>query len=165
MSPLKSAVLSFGKIQGGTAKNVICDCVTIAGTLRTADPELRDFMKRRIREVSAGVAAAFGTTIDVNITPGYAALINDPVEVERVFKVGRAMLGEKNVRLRAEPSMGGEDFSYFCQAVPGAFYHLGCASIQPAAVLHSKDFTLDECCLPIGAALQCALVFDRMEER
>ena len=82
-----------------------------------------------------------------------------------MFKVGRAMLGEKNVRLRAEPSMGGDDFSYFCQAVPGAFYHLGCASIQPAAVLHSKDFTLDECCLPIGAALQCALVFDRMEER
>ena len=165
VSPLKSAVLSFGKIQGGTAKNVICDCVTVAGTLRTADPELRDFMKRRIREVSAGVAAAFGAAIDVNITPGYAALINDSAEVERVFKVGRAMLGEENVLLRAEPSMGGEDFSYFCQAVPGAFYHLGCASSQPAAVLHSRDFTLDERCLPIGAALQCALVFDRMEER
>ena len=163
VSPLKSAVLSFGRIQGGVAKNVICDRVTIAGTLRTAEPELRDFMKRRIREVAAGVSAAFGATIDVNITPGYAPLINDPAEVERVFRVGRALLGNENVALRAEPSMGGEDFSYFVQAAPGAFYHLGCASSQPAPTLHSRDFVLDERCLPLGAALQCALVFDRLE--
>lgn len=163
VSPLKSAVLSFGRIQGGVAKNVICDCVTIAGTLRTAEPELRDFMKRRIREVAAGVGAAFGATIDVNIKTGYAPLINDSAEVERVFRVGRALLGDENVALCAETSMGGEDFSYFAQAAPGAFYHLGCASSQPAPSLHSRDFVLDERCLPIGAALQCALVFDKLE--
>ena len=58
--------------------------------------------------------------------------------------------------------MGGEDFSYFLEKAPGAFYHLGCSAQQPAASLHNKNFTVDERCLPIGAALQCALVLDRM---
>ena len=58
--------------------------------------------------------------------------------------------------------MGGEDFSYFVEAAPGAFWHLGCAASQPAAALHSRDFVPDERCLPIGAAMQCALVLDRM---
>ena len=79
-------------------------------------------------------------------------------------KLGRALLGDENVALREAPSMGGEDFSYFCAEAPGAFYHLGCASQQPAAPLHSRDFQLDERCLPIGCAMQCALALDRLNE-
>lgn len=164
ISPLKSAVLTFGRIEGGMARNIICDSVRLSGTLRTAEPELREQMKRRIREICQGVALAFGADVDVEIKPGYCALMNDPAEVERVFRVGRGLLGEENVALRGEPSMGGEDFSYFAAEAPSAFYHLGCASAQPAASLHSRDFYLDEKCLPIGVAMQCALVLDRMEE-
>ena len=164
VSPLKPAVLTFGRIEGGVAQNVICDRVTLRGTLRTADPGVRELMRRRIREVCQGVAAACGASVDVNIHDGYAPLINHAGEVERVFRLGRALLGSENVLLRDEPSMGGEDFSYFAQEAPGAFYHLGCSPQQPAPTLHSCDFQLDERCLPIGAALQCALVFDRMKE-
>lgn len=162
VSPLKPAVLTFGTIQGGVAQNVICDRVELRGTLRTADPGVRALMQRRIREVCQGVAAACGAAVDVEILEGYAPLINDPGEVERVFRLGRALLGSENVLLRAEPSMGGEDFSYFAEEAPGAFYHLGCSAQQPAPTLHSCDFHLDERCLPIGAALQCALVLDRL---
>ena len=70
VSPLVPAVLTFGKIAGGTARNVICDSVTLNGTLRTADPAVRAAMKARIREVAQGVAAAFGARVDVDIAEG-----------------------------------------------------------------------------------------------
>ena len=163
-SPLKPAVLSFGVVRGGTAKNIICDEVILQGTLRTADPELRAALKQRIREVCTGIAAAMGATVDVNIITGYAPLVNNAKEAGRILRLGRELLGEENVSMREEPSMGGEDFSYFTEAAPGAFYHLGCATQQPAAALHHRNFTVDERCLPIGAALHCAIILDRMNE-
>ena len=162
VSPLASAVLSLGMISGGTAGNIICDRVSLRGTLRTANGEIRAMMKRRIAEVASGVAAAMGCTAEVCITSGYAALVNDEAEAGRVMRVGARLLGEKNVVRKAAPSMGGEDFSFFCECVPGAFLHLGCVKKEdmPAPLLHSRDFHLDEDCLTVGAMMHVALVLD-----
>ncbi len=162
VSPLASAVLSLGMISGGTAGNIICDRVSLRGTLRTANGEIRAMMKRRIAEVASGVAAAMGCTAEVCITSGYAALVNDEAEAGRVMRVGARLLGEKNVVRKAAPSMGGEDFSFFCESVPGAFFHLGCVKKEdmPAPLLHSRDFHLDEDCLTVGAMMHVALVLD-----
>ena len=162
VSPLASAVLSLGMISGGTAGNIICDRVSLRGTLRTANSEIRAMMKRRIEEVASGVAAAMGCTAEVRITSGYAALVNDEAEASRVMRVGARLLGEKNVVRKAAPSMGGEDFSFFCESVPGAFFHLGCVKKEdmPAPLLHSRDFHLDEDCLTVGAMMHVALVLD-----
>ena len=162
VSPLASAVLSLGMISGGTAGNIICDRVSLRGTLRTANGEIRAMMKRRIAEVASGVAAAMGCTAEVRITSGYAALVNDEAEAGRVMRVGARLLGEKNVVRKAAPSMGGEDFSFFCESVPGAFFHLGCVKREnmPAPLLHSRDFHLDEDCLTVGAMMHVALVLD-----
>ena len=162
-SPLQSAVVSLGILRGGDAPNIVCDRVEIKGTLRTTTPDLRAQLKQRIREICDGVAATCGTTIDLEIVTSYAALMNTPAEAERVLRIGRRLLGTENAAYRESPSMGGEDFSYFVEKVPGAFWHLGCASAQPAPTLHSRDFVPDERCLPIGAAMQAALVLDRME--
>ena len=163
-SPLKPCVLTFGEIHGGTACNVICGEVRLHGTLRTVDPQLRALMKNRVREISAGIAAAFGAEIDVEINDGYSALINDPAEAARALRLAGELLGPQNALTRADPSMGGEDFSFFAEQAPGAFFHLGCATQQPAAPLHSADFVVDERCLPIGSAMHCALVFDKLNE-
>ena len=120
-------------------------------------------IQKRVREIAAGIAAALGAEIDVDIVPGFAPLINDPAETERILRLAREMVGDANVSIRPDPSMGGEDFAYFNQAVPGAYYHIGCATKQPAAALHSHEFTLDERCLPLGAAMHCAIVFDYLE--
>ena len=162
VSPLTSAVLTLGMISGGTAGNIICDRVSLRGTLRTANGEIRAMMKRRIAEVANGVAAAMGCTAEVCITSGYAALVNDEAEAGRVMRVGARLLGEKNVVRKAAPSMGGEDFSFFCERVPGAFFHLGCVKKEdmPAPLLHSRDFHLDEDCLTVGAMMHVALVLD-----
>lgn len=161
-SPLMPAALSLGAIHGGDAGNVVCDRVTIDGTLRCADPALRERLKTRIREICEGTAAACGARVEVLFDNGYAALVNDPGEADRALKLGAALLGGENALLRENPSMGGEDFSYFAEKAPGAFWHLGCSASLPAPTLHSRDLVPDERCLPIGAAMQCALVLDRM---
>ncbi|MBR5287844.1 MAG: amidohydrolase [Clostridia bacterium] len=162
LSPLQSAVLSLGIIKGGTAQNIICDNVEIRGTLRTANREIRAMMKQRIRETAEGIALAMGCRADVNIVPGYAALVNDDNEAARITRIAGRLLGEENVIIKPEPSMGGEDFSFFCDCAPGAFFHLGCVreSEMPAPPLHSKDFHIDEDCLTIGTLMHAALVLD-----
>ena len=162
LSPLSSAVLTFGIIEGGTAQNIICDKVTLHGTLRAPNSEIRDMMQKRLREVSENIAAAMGCAADVEITSGYAALVNDAGETARVKRVAEALFGADNVVEKPEPSMGGEDFSFFSDCAPGAFFHIGCvqASDMPAPPLHSKDFILDEDCLVIGTTMHVALAMD-----
>jgi len=166
LSPLSSAVLSIGQITGGTASNIICDKVALRGTLRTANSEIRAMMKRRISETTTGVAQAMGCSAEVNITSGYAALVNDAFEAARVRRIGSRLLGEANTVEKGAPSMGGEDFSFFCDVVPGAFFHLGCTAKEnlPAPLLHSRNFMLDEDCLTVGALMHVALVLDEQQE-
>lgn len=163
LSPLQSAVLSLGVIKGGTAQNIICDNVEIRGTLRTANREIRAMMKQRIRETAEGIAQAMGCRAEVSIIPGYAALVNDDDEAARIMRIAGRLLGSENVLIKPEPSMGGEDFSFFCDCAPGAFFHLGCVpeDEMPAPPLHSKDFHIDEDCLTIGTLMHVALVLDR----
>lgn len=162
VSPLQSAVLTIGMIEGGTAQNIICDAVHMRGTLRTANAALRTAMKQRIADIAGGVASAMGCTAETEIIPGYAALVNDSAEAARVRRVARALLGAENVLDKEAPSMGGEDFSFFGDCAPGAFYHIGCSRADelPAPPLHSRDFHLDEGCLAIGVMMHAALVLD-----
>lgn len=162
VSPLQSAVLTIGVIEGGTAQNIICDEVRMRGTLRTANAELRAMMKQRIAAIAESVAQGMGCEAEVNIIPGYAALVNDDAEAERVKRIAGRLLGEANVVNKPAPSMGGEDFSFFSDCAPGAFFHVGCVSPEwmPAPPLHSRDFHIDENCLTIGTLMHVALVLD-----
>ena len=162
VSPMESAVITIGKIEGGTAQNIVCDEVKMRGTLRTANAALRQRMKQRIREVVEGVASAFGCTADIELISGYAALVNNPHEALRVRKIAQRLLGSDNFVEKPAPSMGGEDFSFFCDCCPGAFFHVGCVNEawMPAPPLHSKDFRIDESCLAVGTMMHVALVLD-----
>lgn len=162
VSPLQSAVLTIGVIEGGTAQNIICDEVRMRGTLRTANAALRAEMKERIAAVCQGIAAGMGCIAEVDIIPGYAALVNNEAEANRVKRVAGRLFGEENVVEKAAPSMGGEDFSFFSDCAPGAFFHVGCVKPEwmPAPPLHSKDFRIDEDCLTIGTLMHVALALD-----
>ncbi len=162
VSPLQSAVLTLGMIEGGTAQNIICDEVCLRGTLRTANAALRAEMKQRIEHITCGVAEAMNCTAEAKIVPGYAALVNDDAEAARIKQVAGQLFGEENVVDKPAPSMGGEDFSFFSDCAPGAFFHVGCVSPEwmPAPPLHSKDFRINEDCLTIGTLMHVALVLD-----
>ena len=160
IAPTQPAVLHFGIIEGGTAANILCDQVRLTGTLRTADPQTRQRMKRRIREVCAGICQGMGCTCQADIVPDYAPLINHPREARLVLDTAAALFGPTHALEAEAPSMGAEDFSYFVEHTPGAFFHIGCAdpARMPAPPLHSRDFVLDERCLAVGAAMELALV-------
>ena len=163
-SPLDSTVVSIGMISGGTAGNIVCDEVHMNGTLRTISPETREQMRTEIVRVSEGIAAAMGGRAECAMRPSYCALINDKDAVDRTLKLLRSVLGEEHVHIKDAPSLGVEDFSYFCRERPGAFYHIGMAPSAEAAKtwpeLHTSEMDIDERVLPLGAELQTRLVLD-----
>lgn len=152
MDPLASAVVTIGTIEGGYRNNVIADEVKMSGTLRAHDPEVRAALEERVRRIIAGVAAAYRVEAEVNLVRGYPPVINDDTLAERFAAYVRA---NSSIRVeRPEATMGGEDFAYFAQRVPGLLVRLGVRSASADAVhpTHSSLFRIDEDGLPIGIA-------------
>ena len=162
VSPLESAVLTIGKIEGGRAQNIICDRVVMKGTLRTANKTLRAMMIKRIEETAAGIASAMGCTVKANVEEGYSALVNDNQHAARVLDTAEKLFGKEKVLVKEAPSMGGEDFSYFLDKAPGAFFHIGCSDDAEnlGAPLHSELFNPDENCMEIGILMEAALALN-----
>lgn len=163
VSPLESAVLSLGVIQGGRASNIIADKVTISGTLRSATDGLRDQLLKIIEQTITSVAQGLGAQGQLKYSFGYAAVVNHDNGVDLVAKVTGKLLGTQALVWKEKPSMGVEDFSYFILDTPGAFYHLGCGhSDQENFPLHSSCFNLNEECMPLGTAMQVGLALEAM---
>lgn len=160
LSPFKTAVLSLGTIEGGHAHNIIADQVKIRGALRTTDPQTRKLFHDRIRTVVEETCRAYGGSGELIITPGYDALVNDDRIVDVVREAAASRLGAENIHLKSAPSLGVEDFSFFLNHAPGAFYHLGCGCKEKGitAPLHNPGFDIDERALALGFELQTAIV-------
>ena len=154
VSPLDSSVVTFGKMAGGTARNVICDQVRLEGTLRTLKPETRALLMQRLHTIPKSIAESMGGSADVEVLDGYPAVYNDEALHEHFLLLAKDMVGEKNIVARQFPSMGVESFSFFIANTPGVYYDLGCGV---GSALHMCDFTVDEECLPVGTALQTAI--------
>lgn len=156
ISPLDAGVITMGTIQGGTKENIIADRVEIHGTIRTLDPAVRAVMKEKLVSIADGVCRGMGGECEVEFRPGYMPIINHDEVVQVVEENARMLLGEENVLQKEKPSLGVEDFSFFCQKAPGAFYNLGCGnpSLGIDAPAHGPHFRIDERCLKIGVLLQ-----------
>lgn len=158
VDPLGSAVLSLGTVHGGVIFNVIPNEVTLTGTVRTFDPQLRNLMERRIREVVAGNDAAYGTRSECRYVRGYPALVNDAGMAAWAMSVAAKVLGEDKV-VKAAPVMGGEDFAYYLQRVPGAFLFFGMGEGMEYPHHHPR-FDLDERSLRPAVALMTMLALE-----
>lgn len=151
-----SAVLSFGKINGGDKENIVAQKVVISGTLRTLSTEIKNRVKERVREMVESGAKAYGATGKVTYTDGYTALINHDEYVDIVKESGKNILGEKGIYSKSLANMGVEDFAYYVEKVPGAFFNLGVGNRAKGitAPLHNDKFDIDEESLAIGVKLQ-----------
>jgi len=153
VDPNEQAVLSFGTIQGGTRDNVIAEEVIIRGDLGAMNTGLRDRLPLQVEKVAKGVAESMGATAEVDCWLGYPAVVNDPGLTDLVSDVVREVLGEDKLVV-SEPTLGGEDFSYFTEKVPAALWELGCwdqAKYKEPTQHHHPKFDLDEEALPSGA--------------
>ena len=154
IDPIQAAVVSVGSLHGGTAPNVIPETATMHGTLRSFDEGVREILRRRVREVLEGTAAAAGCRLDYTLSPGYPAVVNDPEAVSRVRRHAALVVGEANV-VEPAPMAAAEDFAYFLRHVPGAFAFIGAGNVDRGitAPHHAPQFDIDESALPIGAEL------------
>ena len=160
VSPRQAVVLTVAVISGGTKENVIPDSVTLRGTCRTLDPDIREQMPARIKAVADGVCAAFGATAEVEYKRGYDVLVNEPNMAALARAAAIDVAGETGP-VPAEAGMGGEDFGRFLEKVPGCFVTIGAGrptvppEERPGA--HSARFALDPECLKYGVAWYVAL--------
>jgi amidohydrolase len=164
--PLLPLVVTIGTINGGFASNVIAPSVTMRGTVRSFDPELRQRLPELIERVVQGVAAAHGATAGVGYTFGYPATVNDPMLLPAFEAASAAVMGEGRNAIMV-PTMGAEDFSYYAQLVPGMIARLGVRNEALGFVhpLHHPRFDLDEDALPLGAALLAEVATRWLAER
>jgi hippurate hydrolase len=161
INPFEPMVLTIGSINAGTTTNVIPEVAVLRGTLRTTSEKTRERAHDLIRQTAVGIAAAHGATAEVELPPGYPVTVNDPGVTEVVTSVATELFGADRVVPMPTPTMGGEDFSYVLQRVPGVEAYLGAtpAELDPEQVpqTHSNKVVLDEAAIPTGVALHVAV--------
>jgi amidohydrolase len=158
VDPLKPVVVSFGTVKGGTIYNIIPSEVSLTGTVRTFDSSIQSLAKERLKKIIQETCQAFGATAEFQYEKGYPPLVNHEDMVDFVIQVARKTLGEDRIQ-PIEPVMGGEDFAYFLQKVPGAFLFFGMGDGMEFPH-HHPAFDLDEKSLPQGALLMASLALE-----
>jgi amidohydrolase len=133
----------------------------MTGTARTLDPETQQVVKKRLGEVCEDTCRSFGATAAFTYIEGYPPVINDAASVDLVARVAARELGGGAVKTVA-PIMGGEDFAYYLQRVPGAFALLGMGDGRPHPH-HSARFDIDENALPLGVRLMTAVALEMLQ--
>ena len=152
--PLTPLVITIGKVEGGFARNVIAPSVRLEGTARSLDPALRERLPGLLEQLVGGVTKAFAASHTLSYRHGYPSTRNDPALLPTLEATVADLLGEDRLT-QLPPSMGGEDFAYYAERVPGMIARLGVRNEARGLVhpLHHPRFDLDEDALPLGAAV------------
>jgi amidohydrolase len=165
VSPLDTAVLSVGTFRAGDSPNIIADVAVLEGTLRAYRTDLLARMQDRLRELTTGVAAAFGAQCEISFGDRpYPPTVNDPRMVSLVVSAAHRVLPA--ARIRTDPgvrTMAAEDFSEYGLRVPSCYFFLGIRD-EAAGIVHphhSPRFTVSEPALPLGVDVleQAAVAF------
>ncbi|MFM1793553.1 MAG: hypothetical protein RLZZ252_1907 [Bacteroidota bacterium] len=165
-NPTLPSVLTFGKIIGNGATNVIPSQVVLEGTFRTLDESWRSIAHEKMLSMAKGIVEGMGGTVDFNIVRGYPFLKNNESLTERCIQSAQDYMGNENV----EPLgiwMAAEDFSYYSQEVPSCFYRLGTKSDakNTGISVHNAGFDIDEDALETGCGLMAWLAISELNHR
>jgi len=160
LDPTESAVVTVPIIRGGVATNVIPDEATIEGTARTLNADLRAKVAAAVDRRCRGVALASGCELRFEWREGYPPTVNDLAMADYVARVARQTVGADRYIPVGRPSMGGEDFAYYLQQVPGCFFLVG--TCPPGAdrywPLHSDHYDFTDATLGVGIRMFVQLV-------
>jgi hippurate hydrolase len=160
VDPVEPAVLTVGEIGAGSAFNVIPETVRLGGTVRTLNEDLRRRMPDRIEQLARGVAQGMRGDVELDYSFSYPVTMNDEGAARRALGVIGDLFGEEHTLELPNPSMGGEDFAFFLEKMPGAFIWLGVG--ENVSGLHTPTFAFDEEILPLGSALLAALALESL---
>jgi hippurate hydrolase len=160
-------ILTIGTMQAGTAPNVIPDCVTMSGSIRTFDEETRTFVKERLKQIAEGTARTFRASAAVTFTSGCPTLVNDKSLSENVLRYTKELLGEEKAfsvdelnamnsgSKKSAGSAGSEDFAYVSQEVPSIMLALAAGHPENGYIYpqHHPKIRFDEAALAEGCAV------------
>lgn len=168
LCPLDPCVVTIGTINTiSSSWNVIPEKVELTGTFRTFDPEIRETVNRRLKEISEKIADAHRCKGEYIRDIGYFPTTNDEKMVEFVVNSAKMCLGDENVILSKKPFTSGEDVGEYFKVVPGAIMWLGCANADDKcpAFLHNPKFILDIETLDIGVMLHVNNVIEFLNKK
>ena len=157
-SPIDKALISITKVHAGSAYNVIDDEVFLGGTVRTFKEKTRILIQNKLNDTAKGIAKANGGDVEFIYKPGYPPTINTKDESIFASEVAKNLVGDKNVITDVEPSMGGEDFSYFLNKKPGSYLYIGQKDENHKAHLHTTKYDFNDNLLPVGVNFWVDLV-------
>jgi len=166
IDPVTPAVVTVGRIAGGTKHNIIADRVLLQGTCRSLDAGTAKKLKASVARIAHDIARSCEATCLFKYTQGYPPLINPERETRFAREVLGNLLGEKNVLTLKEPLMGGEDFTYYLQKIPGTFLRLGIRNTKLGSTFpwHHPKFMVDEDAIPVGAAVLAHLALEYLRQ-
>ena len=165
MDPVKPVVIGIGTIHGGSAVNIVCDEVTLGGTIRALDAETDEKAFRRIREIAESVAKDMGGSAKVETLRFTPAVINHPKQACAVAEAARKVTDPALINDNGDFSMGAEDFSRFLMCKPGAFFKLGTMPEDGKSFsAHNGKFRVNDRALEVAPKIFVQYVLDNMED-
>ncbi|MFS0782031.1 M20 metallopeptidase family protein [Bacillus sp. 1P06AnD] len=145
IDPLQPAVVTVGSFESGKASNVIANSAKISGTVRSFDPGVRDCIENAIKQIAKSTCEGAGAEVHIQYERGYPPVINHLDETRHIEEWAKSVVGEEHV-IQRKLGMGSEDFAYYLQHRPGAFFSVGGGNPEMAAIYpnHHPKFDVDE---------------------
>ncbi len=152
IDPVHPSVVTIGRLEAGTASNVIAEEAVLEGSIRTTRPEVREHIHLGLERLCRAAGELHRADVTVEIRGGYPPVVNTEREAEIARVSAADVVGQRGVVVQEYPSMGSEDFGFLLQRIPGCYVRLGTRGPDDVYVpLHSPRFDIDEDVLPIGA--------------
>lgn len=162
--PFDPVVVGIGQIHGGNATNILCDHVTMHGTIRAQSPQMDELVYRRIREICEHTALDMGGSCEVQLIGFTPCVINDTGVTRGLREAAEKVVGKERI-LERPRSMGSEDFSFYLQHKPGAMLYLGVArENEPIVPLHNGKMAPDEDALEWTPKVFLQFILDQMDK-
>ncbi len=161
IDPSQAAVVTIGKMVSGTVNNAIAEDALLEGTVRSSHLETRERILSCLNRFVQGAKKMYNIEIELNFHDGLQAVINDQEAARIARQAAVTVLGSQNVISQGPPSLGGEDFSFYQQNIPGCLVRFGAsAAREHGAPSHSSRFDFDENVLAYGASWLAQVAFD-----
>lgn len=153
VNPMHPSIVSVGRIEGGSVPNAIAECSKLSGTIRTTDTNTRKQVQAGIKRIVNAAGTLHNANVSVDFIEGYPSVINTPEETKIARSAVINIIGDQALVEDQFASMGGEDFSYYLEKIPGCLVRLGAQKSGLENIpAHSSSFDFDENALGVGAA-------------
>ncbi|MFH2056277.1 MAG: amidohydrolase, partial [bacterium] len=165
LDPFEPAVVSIGKIEGGTARNIVPPECRLEGTARALNKTTLNLLRRRITALARSIAKGYNCKAELTVYDGYPPLNNDRRANGYFQDAAEQTLGPRSWLRIENPSMGGEDFARYLEQAPGAMYHLGIRNEKLGSTRgwHHPEFLVDEAAIAVGVKVMTQAALDYLQ--